>query len=584
MNIKKQLNDAYIFCQQNQIELAENIYYQILKKFPNNFEALANLGLILIQKKNFFEAEKLLSKAIKIKWDTKVASNYFNILFNNGKIIEAEKINEKLIEKNKNQIFFLVNRARILNFKGQFEEALKLYLTLLTKYPDNNDLLVGIGYTYNRLKKFEEAISAYEKIILLQENNFIALYNSGVTRILNQIDLTRGIMQLETARQIVPNNIDLLLSLASGYEKANQIVKALAIAKEALKINPNSSIVHYQIGSILNHMENEDGVPWLESSLKIDPKNYRAIFALSQIYLRENKYEEGMRLYKWRVKRDSSDYKFDDTSIEEIKYNENILIFFEQGIGDQIIFLRYIEHLLKKSENLVIFIKAKIIDFVKENIKEIRVYSSEDYKEKDWIDYKKINLGSIPRLLLDDIKKIPSFQKWRPTKLLSDELNSKLSGCKRKIVGVSWKSSNKELAKKKNIQLKDLVKVLDGYLIVNLQYGDVAQEIENSIKHNKSNILNFKDIDLFNDINSLTNLINKCDLIITISNINAHIAGALSKKTYLLAPRNWGRLWYWVQREEKSLYYPSIKIIEQEKDGDWDSSLLKLKSLLEKEK
>ena len=584
MNIKKQLNDAYIFCQQNQIELAENIYYQILKKFPNNFEALANLGLILIQKKNFFEAEKLLSKAIKIKWDTKVASNYFNILFNNGKIIEAEKINEKLIEKNKNQIFFLVNRARILNFKGQFEEALKLYLTLLTKYPDNNDLLVGIGYTYNRLKKFEEAISAYEKIILLQENNFIALYNSGVTRILNQIDLTRGIMQLETARQIVPNNIDLLLSLASGYEKANQIVKALAIAKEALKINPNSSIVHYQIGSILNHMENEDGVPWLESSLKIDPKNYRAIFALSQIYLRENKYEEGMRLYKWRVKRDSSDYKFDDTSIEEIKYNENILIFFEQGIGDQIIFLRYIEHLLKKSKNLVIFIKAKIIDFVKENIKEIRVYSSEDYKEKEWIDYKKINLGSIPRLLLDDIKKIPSFQKWRPTKLLSDELNSKLSGCKRKIVGVSWKSSNKELAKKKNIQLKDLVKVLDGYLIVNLQYGDVAQEIENSIKHNKSNILNFKDIDLFNDINSLTNLINKCDLIITISNINAHIAGALSKKTYLLAPRNWGRLWYWVQREEKSLYYPSIKIIEQEKDGDWDSSLLKLKSLLEKEK
>ena len=44
------------------------------------------------------------------------------------------------------------------------------------------------------------------------------------------------------------------------------------------------------------------------------------------------------------------------------------------------------------------------------------------------------------------------------------------------------------------------------------------------------------DIDYFNDILSVASIVNACDLIITCSNLNAHIAGALGKKTFLLLP------------------------------------------------
>ena len=42
-----------------------------------------------------------------------------------------------------------------------------------------------------------------------------------------------------------------------------------------------------------------------------------------------------------------------------------------------------------------------------------------------------------------------------------------------------------------------------------------------------------KGIDIFNDMLGLASIISACDLVITCSNVNAHLAGALNKKTFL---------------------------------------------------
>ena len=48
---------------------------------------------------------------------------------------------------------------------------------------------------------------------------------------------------------------------------------------------------------------------------------------------------------------------------------------------------------------------------------------------------------------------------------------------------------------------------------------------------NNVGIKNEHGIDLYNNIYGLAQLINECDVIVTTSNLNAHIAGALGKKT-----------------------------------------------------
>ena len=62
----------------------------------------------------------------------------------------------------------------------------------------------------------------------------------------------------------------------------------------------------------------------------------------------------------------------------------------------------------------------------------------------------------------------------------------------------------------------------------------------------------------------------------TSSNVNAHIAGALNKLTYLLVPYGYGRIWYWGENRDRSLWYPSINICRCNKSESWNHAIKKL--------
>ena len=65
-----------------------------------------------------------------------------------------------------------------------------------------------------------------------------------------------------------------------------------------------------------------------------------------------------------------------------------------------------------------------------------------------------------------------------------------------------------------------------------------------------------------------------CDFIISTSNTNAHLAGALGKPLFLLLPKEYGRLWYWDNDfNGKNLWYPCIKKFSQKIQGKWDEPI-----------
>ncbi|KWV54691.1 hypothetical protein AS156_06905 [Bradyrhizobium macuxiense] len=70
------------------------------------------------------------------------------------------------------------------------------------------------------------------------------------------------------------------------------------------------------------------------------------------------------------------------------------------------------------------------------------------------------------------------------------------------------------------------------------------------------------------------------DLIAVIANLDAvvgpdsfaiHIAGALGIPGVVLVPR--GYPWYWAQAGGKPMWYPSFKVVVQERLGDWDAAI-----------
>ena len=152
----------------------------------------------------------------------------------------------------------------------------------------------------------------------------------------------------------------------------------------------------------------------------------------------------------------------------------------------------------------------------------------------------------------------------------------------KKIIGLSWKSSNQQLKDEKSFSLLGLDKLYENedYNFVNLQYGDVSDDIsEIKIKYGKSIYVD-QELNYYDNLIQLSNLIASCDIVITCSNITAHLAGALHKETLLLLPKQIGELWYWYGDDKESSWYPTIKILRQETSGDWESAIKKIKDYL----
>lgn len=59
------------------------------------------------------------------------------------------------------------------------------------------------------------------------------------------------------------------------------------------------------------------------------------------------------------------------------------------------------------------------------------------------------------------------------------------------------------------------------------------------------------------------------DLVITVSNTTAHLAGALGQETWVLVPpMGPGSMWYWFNEREDSPWYASAKIFRRQMHSD----------------
>ena len=132
-----------------------------------------------------------------------------------------------------------------------------------------------------------------------------------------------------------------------------------------------------------------------------------------------------------------------------------------------------------------------------------------------------------------------------------------------------------EIGINKSLTLEELLPILSlpNTAFINLQYGDTEQEIEGIKKNQRIEIQSINEIDNFIDIDGLAALISVCDYVVTSSNVTAHIAGALGKETYLLMPFAHGKIWYWGELRERSLWYPSIRIYRSLRSGSWQKTI-----------
>jgi hypothetical protein len=266
--------------------------------------------------------------------------------------------------------------------------------------------------------------------------------------------------------------------------------------------------------------------------------------------------------------------------------NKKLLVWAEQGIGDQVLYSGMLDQLLTIAPLSQIMLDKRLLPLFQRSFsqgKYIPITTSVQNIEYD--EHLPIgDLGKFFRIKLDD------FDITRQHYLSADlsqaiEIRASLITNKKFLCGVTWNSKTEKIGADKSIKLEDLLPIihLDDVAFVSLQYGDVHEQLNNFNEKYHLNIQECLTVDNFHDLDGHAALIEACDFVVTISNTSAHIAGAIGKETYLMCPSGKGLLWYWSnQSNGKSLWYPSIHIYQQNEPGQWFDVVQKIKQMIQK--
>jgi ADP-heptose:LPS heptosyltransferase len=112
--------------------------------------------------------------------------------------------------------------------------------------------------------------------------------------------------------------------------------------------------------------------------------------------------------------------------------------------------------------------------------------------------------------------------------------------------------------------------------LVSLQYGD-HEALEKQAAAAGAPLLIDRGVDQFQNIDLFAAQIAAMDIVITIDNSTAHLAGALGVPTCLLLP--FVPDWRWLLARDDSPWYPTMTLFRQPRRDDWQSVVQKVAAL-----
>jgi predicted Zn-dependent protease len=146
-----------------QADAAEDAYRRLLTKDPGSAQANAGLAHVLIDRKQYPEAETLLRAAIaKSPDDPTLNAQLATVLAAQDKA-EALPLLQNLHSAHPQDAAITRMLADVEEQAGDAAGSDKLYTTLLASHPDDIDLLVGHGQNLIRLLEYSEALAVFAK-------------------------------------------------------------------------------------------------------------------------------------------------------------------------------------------------------------------------------------------------------------------------------------------------------------------------------------------------------------------------------------------------------------------------------------
>ncbi len=614
------IKQASLFCMNADFLAAEKIYSEILAFYPSHFEALSGLGRLKLQSHLLEEALNLARRALLVNEKEAMGHRLLGeIQMASGRALEALKSFDKALAVTQDDAELFFFRGVILRGLGQNEDALEAYKRALQLFPGKAELLCNYGNVLHDLKRYEEALGCFEQALLVAPHVSLLHYNRGNSL----LSLGRYVDALESfnhAVSIDPNNpgawsnrsnalrmtghakealssADRALALSSNFSDAlisrgnallalNKPQAAKTAFQQAVNVSPQDGATYNGLGAAMQRLGAAgDAALQFEHAIEVEPDFVEAHYNLSLIRLQQGIFAKAWPEYEARMG-DSGIRLCLRKNLRAVELFEQlprwlgpqeragglVSIWSEQGIGDQILFSTMIPELVQTGLQFVYEIDGRLQAAYQRAFPGVNFVPMTDPPSSELTGAASVLFaGSLPgffRCSAESFSRQPiNVLKASPVRALHYQEN--LAGNFK--VALSWRSTRPgRLGLVKSANLGDFTPILrvPGVRFVDLQYGDTFADrmtLPPELRPTR-----FDEVDHFNDLDEVLAILDACDLLITTSNANAHLAAALGKPVWLLYPEDIPPCHYWAHRgDHRCLWYPSVEIISGAGLKDW---------------
>jgi tetratricopeptide (TPR) repeat protein len=529
------------------LDAAREGYTAVLEAAPDNPQAHRLMGVALAQSGHIEEAEQHLRSAVEAApgdatgWD-----NLGLVLRNQGRGDEAAEAFERALKLNPRLVSAQFNLGQLHQMRGEPERAAECYRASLEAAADFAPAHGALGTALMALGEKVDARQHLERAIALAPEDPLSRYNLGVLEGAES-DREAALVAYEAALALRPDYADALLKAATALLGLGRLDDAIERCTQALALRPNWPEAHWN----------------------------RALARLQA-----GDMAEGFAEYTWRwgcpgfvsPRRDYPFPHWDGTPLE----GRRLLIWGEQGVGDQVFFAGMIADLAEAGADLVVTCEKRLVPLFARSFPEATILpegGSDDEAILGTEPDLQSPMGALGHHLRGDPAKVPARQSYLE---VDSELVTRLRiryapalGGPR--IGISWRSGNRDNGPERSLPLAAWKPILEraGGRAISLQYGDVGRQIAGFHEKTGIELLVDGEIDPIADLDGFAAQVAAMDMVISVDNSTVHFAGALGIPTHVLLPV--ASDWRWQQNRKDTPWYPSISLHRQKRPRDWDT-------------
>lgn len=554
INLGKACTDA------GQFDLGEQSFKRILALTPHHPIATHGLAVCVLELGRNEETISILEAALAAG-------------------VEDPKLSETLIQQ--------------LLYIGDLERALEHVESAYQRWPDNNALLLAYATTLRLLERHDDALRSYETLVSREPENpaFLNSFGGYLYDVGRWKDAESYVIR---ALKIEPESHSALTNMGRIRQQRGDLDGAKAFYLKALDVAPSYADAHNNLGNLLMYMDDADqALSHFDKAVELKPQSNGIRYNRSTTRMTTGAISAGVQDHRLRFDKENPaigrEWPWPLWQGESLD-SKRILLWGEQGIGDQVIHARSAPIAAARARSCVLECSDRLTTLFQRSFPDVEVVGAKDPPPGTLIhrtfDFQSSTLdfncslydspndiSSEPYLKADSDLVQFVREKYRPG---SDT---------RPLVGISWWSGFTTQAHFKSTPLTQWQPILSNAdaRFVSLQYGNGRDEIAPFKASTGIDLVDDREIDPMGDLDLFAAQIAAMDLVITISNTTAHMAGALGVPTWTLTPTGPGRVWYWFTEGQKSPWYESMQLFRHTYNEGWDRILSDVSERLSKE-